>query len=313
LSEPISCERVLSLRKLPALKTLQAFEATARLGSMLHAAEEMNLTPSALSHQIRQLEDTLGVRLFHRVHRRILLTDAGHCYADEISDAFARIEAATRHILRAGKSDILTIHVAPCLAAQWLMPRIARFSMQHPEIDVRLNASDDLVDPANSQSDLHIRYGVAVQESGTIVESFPEETIVAVCSPKLLEGPYGIRTPADLKHHPLIHTEVNLFGWRDWQRQNRDVEIDFHRGPRFDRSFMAIGAAIDGQGVCLESNLLVERELKSGQLVMPLGASGPRIRCRNLIYNRSSATFPKIKAFRGWLFAALQEVSCNAV
>jgi len=187
------------------------------------------------------------------------------------------------------------------------MPRISRFSVQHPDIDVRLNTSDELLGPIVGQSDLQIRYGVAVQESATVVEPFPEETIVAACAPRLLKGPHRIRTSSDLLHHPLIHTEVNLFGWRDWQRENKGIEINLSLGLRFDRSFMAIGAAVDGQGVCLESTLLIQRELKSGQLVLPLGSEGPRIRCHSIRYEPSKASFPKVRAFQEWLWHSLQQ------
>lgn len=295
------------MRHLPALKSLQAFESAARLGSFIRAAEELHLSPSAVSHRIRQIERALGLPLFHRIHRSIVLTDAGRRYSEEIGEAFGRMEAATRNISRTGKSDLLTIHVVPSLAAQWLMPRIARFSAQYPDIDVRLNASTDPVDLEEEVVDFDIRYGTVLKQAGIETEMFPEETIVALCSPRLATGRAALRKPRDLGHQMLIHSEVNLYSWRDWQRDHRGVELNLDRGPRFDRSFMAISAAIDGLGVCLESALLVQRELESGRLVLPFGMEGPRIPCHSLNYLKARARLPKVSAFRQWLFAVLTE------
>lgn len=288
------------------LKAIQAFEAAARLSSFSLAAEELFLTPSAISHQVKYLEDLVGVRLFHRVHRAVVLTDSGRQYAEEISAAFISIEKATREVGRAEKSDILTVHSTPSIAAQWLMPRLARFSALYPDIDVRVNASVDTVDLTTGRVDIDIRYSMRkLQPAGTMVLPFPPETIVPLCAPSLVDGPHPIRTPEDLCHHTLIHSEVCLFGWRDWMREHRKVKLDITRGPRFDRSFMAISAALDGLGVCLESLLLVQRELESGRLVAPLGLDGPKVQGYTLNLLKSRADLPKIRAFQDWLFAEL--------
>ncbi len=300
------------MRVLPALKSLQAFESAARLGSFVRAAEELHLTPSAVSHRIRQLERSLGLPLFHRIHRSIILTDAGRRYSEEIGEAFGRMEAATRNVSRSGKSDLLTIHVVPSLAAQWLMPRIARFSAQYPDIDVRLNASTDAVSLDEGVVDFDIRYGTVLKQAGIETEMFPPETIVALCSPRLATGGAALRKPRDLGHQMLIHSEVNLYSWRDWQRDHAGVELNLDRGPRFDRSFMAISAAIDGLGVCLESALLVQRELEAGRLVTPFGMEGPRIHCHSLNYMKARARLPKVRAFREWLFGVLTENRADA-
>ena len=295
------------MRRLPPLKSIQAFEAAARLGSFMRAGEEMHITPSAVSHRIRELERELGLQLFHRIHRSIVITDAGKRYAEEISDAFGRMEAATLAASRGGKSDLLTVHVVPSFAAQWLMPRMARFSAMNPDIDVRLNASAERIDLADGAVDFDIRYGHVLNEAGVVVEKLPKETIVALCSPKLTAGRTGVHKPRDLSHHMLIHSEVNLYRWRDWQRDHPSVELNLQRGPRFDRTFMAINAAIDGLGVCLESLMLAQRELDSGWLVLPFGKEGPQIHCHSLIYLASRARLPKMKLFREWLFEALAQ------
>jgi LysR family glycine cleavage system transcriptional activator len=288
-------------------KSIQAFEAAARLSSFALAADELFVTPAAISHQIKLLEDQLNVRLFHRVHRAVILTDTGRQYAEEISAAFARIDKATRDIGRVEKSDILTVHATPSIATQWLMPRLARFSALHPDIDVRLNASSAPVDLIKEAVDIDIRYGARrLQPAGTMVLDLPLETIVPLCSPRLANGEHPIRTVADLRHHTLIHSEGCLVGWRDWLRLHRKVALDITRGPRFDRSFMAIGAAADGMGVCLESLLLVQRELESGTLVAPLGFEGLRVNGYTLNLLKSRADLPKVKSFQDWLFAELE-------
>lgn len=293
------------MRKLPSLKTIQAFEAASRLGSFAAAAQELLVTPSAISHQIRQLEQEIGVPLFHRVHRSIVLTDKGRRYAEQIAEAFGTLEAATRSVEQRGKSDILTIHSVPSFATQWLMPRLSRFSARQADIDLRLNASVSLIDLASGEADFDIRYGTVFPAAGVTTMPFPEEMVLVLCTPALARGKHPIRKPSDLQHHTLIHSEVNLYSWRDWSRQHGDIPLDLARGPRFDRSFMAISAAVDGAGVCLESRLMVERELDSGRLVAPFGLSGPKISGHSLAFLRSKSNVPKIRAFREWLFEQL--------
>jgi LysR family glycine cleavage system transcriptional activator len=290
-----------------SLKAVQAFEAAARLSSFALAAEELFVTPSAVSHQIKLLEEQFAVQLFHRVHRAVVLTDAGRHYAEEVSAAFARIDVATRDLGRTAKSDILTVHATPSFATQWLMPRLARFSALYPDIDVRLNASTAVADLVTEGVDIDIRYGMRrLQPPGTMVLLFPPETIVPLCAPALANGAPPIRTPEDLRHHPLIHSEGCLLGWRDWMRQHRKVRLDIARGLRFDRSFMAISAAVDGLGVCLDSLLLVQRELDTGRLVAPLGFDGPTVQGYTMNLLKSRAELPKIRSFQDWLFSELE-------
>ncbi|UOO82210.1 LysR substrate-binding domain-containing protein [Uruburuella testudinis] len=295
------------MRKIPPLKALQAFEAAARNGSFIAAAEELFLTPSAVSHQIRQLENRLGLKLFHRGHRSIELTDVGQRYARAVSTSFKQIQAATRDIECSGKSDILTIQSTPSFAAQWLMPRLARFSAQHDDIDVRLNASMQMADIHAEEADVVIRYGDVFAEKGIVMESLPEENIQVLCPPCLMpsEG-------FSLCHQVLIHSEVNLYQWRDWAGEYGVGGLALDRGPRFDRTFMAIHAATDGVGVALESALMAERELSEGKLLLPLADMGIKISTHKLLYSKIKAQSPKIVLFRAWLYGELAQ-SCAAV
>jgi len=290
------------------LKSIQAFEAAARLSSFALAAEELFVTPSAISHQIKLLEEQLSIRLFHRLHRAVILTDLGRQYAEEISSAFARIDAATREIGRAAKSDILTIHCTPSFATLWLMPRIARFSALHTDIDVRLNASSEAANLISEAVDIDIRYGPRkLQPAGTMALELPPETIVPLCASALMEGDYPLRSIADLQHHALIHSEGCLVGWRDWMRLHRKTRVNIGRGPRFDRSFMALSAAVDGMGVCLESVLLAQRELETGRLIAPFGLEGLNVQGYTLNLLKSRADLPKLRNFQDWLFAELEK------
>ena len=163
------------------------------------------------------------------------------------------------------------------------------------------------VDLIKEAVDIDIRYGARrLQPAGTMVLDLPLETIVPLCAPRLANGEHPIRAVADLKNHTLIHSEGCLVGWRDWMRLHRKVVLDITRGPRFDRSFMAISAAVDGLGVCLESLLLAQRELKAGALVAPLGLEGLRVNGYTMNLLKSRADLPKVKSFQDWLFGELE-------
>jgi LysR family glycine cleavage system transcriptional activator len=289
------------------LKSIQAFESAARLGSFAAAAAELNLTPSAVSHQVRFLEDRLTITLFHRVHRGVVLTDAGRQYAESVTRGLGIIEAATRGLERHGRRDVLTIHCVPSLASQWLMPRLSRFSALYPDIGIRLNASVGGVDLAAEAADFDISYGPIFTDSGVVTLPFPKEPLAVMCAPSLVERGHSINTPADLQYHTLIQSEVNLISWRDWAKQHDVVDLNLKQGPRFDRSFMAISAAVDGVGVVLESRLLVERELANGKLILPLGTDPALLIFHRLLYLQSKAHLPKMVAFKEWLFEQLDE------
>ena len=288
-----------------SIKSIQAFEAAARLGSFAAAADELAVTPSAVSHQVKLLEEQLGITLFHRVHRAVVLTEAGRHYAAEIIAAFARIEAATRNIAVAGVSAVMTVHSTPSFASQWLMRRLAQFGETHPELDIRLHASLNPVDLNQGNVDIDIRYNPGPPPAGTVLVPFPEDMIVPMCSPALANGTKPIRRPGDLAQHTLIHSEITILGWRDWARRHRKVRLDMERGPRFDRSFMAISAAVDGLGVCLDSLLLAEQELRTGKLVIPFAGDVMTVQGHGFFTLRSKTDLPKIRSFREWLFDEL--------
>jgi LysR family transcriptional regulator, glycine cleavage system transcriptional activator len=300
------------MRKIPPLHWIQAFEAAARLGSFVQASQELHLTASAVSHRIRSLEALLSIPLFHRIRRTVLLTDAGQRFANEVGIALTRIESAAQDTSRVSKADLITVHSVPSFAAQWLMPRIARFSTQHPEIDVRITAAAEPINLEIGAIDLHIGYGPQLQRNGIVTEMFPPEPIVAICSPTLLKGRRGIKQTTDMQKQMLIHSERNIYQWKDWQNDHQGISLRLDRGLRFDRSFMSIFAAVDGLGVCLDSKLLIERQLDSGRLVLPFGDEGPRLACHSINYLTSRAHLPKIRAFREWLMKSLEKTPALA-
>ena len=212
--------------------------------------------------------------------------------------------AATQNVAKSDKSDILSIHSSPSFATQWLMPRLSRFSTIQPDIDVRLHAAHSGVDMV-PEFDIDIRYGTKLSSASTVSVFLPEEVIVPMCAPALIDGPNPIHRPEDLRHHTLIHSEATLVGWDDWVRPKPNLKLNLKRGLRFDRSFMSIGAAVDGLGVCLESLLLVQREIEMKQLVMPFGLDSLKLLGHNIAYLTSMAELPKIKAFQNWLFSEL--------
>ncbi|UEM24193.1 LysR family transcriptional regulator (plasmid) [Skermanella mucosa] len=288
-----------------SIKSIQAFEAAARLGSFAAAADELAVTPSAVSHQVKLLEEQLGVPLFHRIHRAVVLTDAGQHLATEVIAAFSRIDAATRTVAVAGTGAVLTVHSTPSFASQWLMRRLARFGETHPGIDIRLNASMLPVTLNQGTVDVDIRYNPGTAAAGAVMVPFPDDTIVPLCSPSLANGIKPIRRPADLANHTLIHSEITILSWRDWGRRHRRVRLDMERGPRFDRSFMAISAAVDGLGVCLDSLLLAEQEIRTGKLIVPFPGDCMKAQGHGFLTLRTKTDLPKIRSFREWLFAEL--------
>jgi LysR family glycine cleavage system transcriptional activator len=288
-----------------SIKAIQAFEAAARLGSFALAADELAVTPSAISHQVRLLEEQIGILLFHRVHRSVILTDIGRDYATEIISAFARIDAATRHAATSGGTTALTIHSTPSIATQWLMRRLPAYGEMHPETDLRLQSSVNRIDLGQGIVDIDIRYNPGPSPAGSVLVPFPEDVIVPMCSPKLANGVRPIRRVEDLAGHTLIHGEITVLGWRDWSRRNRRARLDLERGPRFDRSFMAIRAAVDGLGICLDSMLLAEQELRSGELIVLFPETAMTVRGHGFVTLRSKVDTPRVTAFRTWLFAEL--------
>ena len=289
-----------------SIKSILAFEAAARLGSFAVAAEELAVTPSAVSHQIKLLEEQLGVALFHRVHRAVVLTEAGrhlcgrgHRRLRPHRGRYAQCRGC-RHQRRPDRS--LDTELCIPMADE----EAGAVRETHPELDIRLHASlDSGGSEPGEDVDIDIRYNPGPPSAGTVMVPFPDDKIVPMCSPSLVGGTKPIRRPDDLAQHTLIHSEITILGWRDWARRHRKVRLDLERGPRFDRSFMAISAAVDGLGVCLDSLFLAEQELRTGKLVIPFVGDVMTVQGHGFVTLRSKTDLPKIRSFREWLFDEL--------
>lgn len=281
------------------LPALRVFEAASRHRSFRHAAEELHLSASAVSHAIRRLEQGLGVALFVRDGRAVQLTAAGETLMRHVSRGFAELQAGVAAIGARGPS-LFRLHCAPSFAAQWLAPRLPRLLAQHPTLEVRLHADANYSRFSADEYDADIIYGLP-RTPGLVVVSLGEEVVAPLCAPALAEG---LRTPADLLRHPLITSDNKMVRWSDWFAANAMMP-PLLRGPRFDRSFLSVAAAADGMGIALESTRLAERELASGRLVQPL--LGRAADCRyighRLVYPATQGG--PVIVFHDWIRAEL--------
>lgn len=256
--------------RLPPLRALLAFDAAARHATFTRAAEELAVTPSAISHQIQQLEEFLGVQLFRRHAGRALLTEAGHVYADEIKRALALIAEATTLVAPQSQTGHLVIATGPSFAAKWLQPRLPDFLRAHPDVRVRLSTLSSQDDLDRDRCDIAIVYGRRPASHGAAAPLLVER-LRPLCSPALAAS-LNLKTPRDLSRATLIHS-VNALTWTDYLRRigNGDVKPDHEMW--LDRSMIAIDAAVAGLGVVLESELLAEQELRDGRLVAPFDSA----------------------------------------
>lgn len=291
----------MSVRR-PPLKALRAFEAAARLGSFLLAAEELHVTPSAVSYQIKLLETFLDLNLFDRLNRGIALTDVGRRYYEAIRNAFAQIDGATQQAVSARQMDLLYLRVASSFSVKWLMPRLSSFVRQHPEIHVVFDTRSPLPFGQAEPVDIEIRFGDG-RIADMHVEPLVTESFAPMCSPYLLEGPKAIKNLTDLTKFPLIHSRTNLVPWSGWLQAHGLANADESGTLFFDRAFMAIEAAVNGLGVVLEGDFLARQELDAGQLVEPFKGVQKEFRtCRHfMVYPHGRAEVPKIRAFATWI------------
>ncbi len=296
-------------RHLPPLNSLRAFEAAARHLSLKKAAEELHVTPAAVSHQVRTLEEYCGAQLFHRLARALRLTEAGQAALPLMREGFDKLAEAADAMRADERAAILTVSVAPTFGAKWLIPRLDRFHAAHPEFDVRIDATDALVNFAGDGVDVALRYGRGTYRN-LRSECLMPEVSVPVCSPRLLERDPPLRRPEDLRHHTLLHVQWRTEddaapSWRMWLRAAGVEGVDAERGPRFSVQGMALEAAIEGQGVALAGAALVGGDLRAGRLVRPFPASLSQATAFSyyLVYPEANVGDPKVMAFRDWVLA----------
>lgn len=309
--------------RLPPLNALKAFEATARLASVKKAALELSVTPAAVSHQIKALEDNLGIRLFHRRNRALELTEAARACLPKLREGFDNLAQAVDQLRARKSSAMLTVSAAPSFAARWLMPRLHRFLETRPEIDVRVSArlrqtaeggrkgaaaERATVDTWLADSDVAILYGRG-DYPGFRVDKLLALNITPICSPRLLtDREHPLLRSADLKHHLLLHDDTgDLYDgvsfWEVWLKAARVEGVDLKRGPHFSHAVLAFEAAIEGHGVVATMPVLAESDLHAARLVTPFALRVPLASAYYLVCREASAAHPAVAAFREWLLA----------
>ncbi|MEX0922156.1 MAG: transcriptional regulator GcvA [Rhodovibrionaceae bacterium] len=294
-------------RRLPPLNALRAFEAAARHLSFTKAAEELHVTPAAVSQQVKALEDYCGVQLFRRLTRALMLTDAGQAVLPALKESFDLLGDVTERLMADQKAGILTVSVAPSFGSKWLVPRLERFRQAHPDFDVRIDANDALANFAVDGVDIAIRYGRGVYDN-LRADCLITEISYPVCSPKLLESGPPLKHPRDLAGHTLIHVQWKMEqehapNWRMWLRAAGVEGVDAERGTRFSADSMAVQAAIEGHGIALAGSALVGDDLREGRLIRPFPPSVCEATtfCYYVVYPETKAENPKVAAFRDWL------------
>jgi LysR family transcriptional regulator, glycine cleavage system transcriptional activator len=293
--------------RLPSLNGLRAFEAAARHLSFTNAASELNVTQTAISHQIRRLEQELGIRLFVRQNRALALTPEAKDYLPGVRAAFNDLRLATDRLLRRENDHVLTVSTLASLAAKWLLPRLSAFQEAHPRIDVRITTSTSLVEFKNDDVDAAIRYGRG-QWPGLRADWLMADRLFPVCSPALLTGNRPLRCPEDLADHVLLHTSGGTSDdWRLWlTAAGMPAQLSKHPGLTFDLTFMTVQAAIDGIGVAIGRTSYVEADIAKGRLVVPFKITLPADAGFYLVSPEARADSPKLSAFRQWLIASIQ-------
>jgi len=289
------------LKSLPPLNTLRAFESAGRLLSFNEAAVELHLTPSAVSHAIKSLESFLGQTLFRRLGRGVTLTAEGSIYLAPVRDALTRINTASAMLMQQTDNQPLTISAAPAMTIGWLMPRLARFQMAHPDIEVRMSSTPDVIDFARSDIDLAIRSGSG-HWSGLNSHFLMSEELVVVYKPGLLtDTGKTISTPEDLLNVSLIHVMPTIGQWRSWLNAQGITHPDTERGPKFESSAVAVEAAVAGLGAVLIPKTFVEDHVRDGRLVLPFDVEATNHYDFYVVYPSERVDVPRIATFRDWI------------
>ncbi|MFC6197114.1 transcriptional regulator GcvA [Ponticaulis profundi] len=294
--------------RLPPLNALKAFEAAARHLSFTKAADELDVTPGAISQQIRLMEEYTNVPLFKRTGRQVLLTDAAQAALPMVREAFDKLIEAGRIMRAPARKGKVMISCAPSFATKWLAPKLDRFHQEHPEIEAWVSADMGLTDFNTADTDLAIRYGRGVYE-GLKSEKLLEETVLPVCSPRLMEGPDAINRPADLARHTLLHDESpekdpSCPDWTSWLRARGVEDVDATRGPRFNQAVLVIEAAATGRGVALAKKAIAAADLASGRLVAPFADGSTVIDfAYHIVWPRGRTQTIEARTFIKWLKA----------
>jgi LysR family glycine cleavage system transcriptional activator len=287
--------------RLPSLSALRAFEAGARHLSFTRAARELSVTQTAISHQVRQLEEELGVKLFHRRPRELALTPAGSSLYPVLAESFDRIRETVTRIRARPESRHLTVSLTPTFGSRWLAQRLGRFWREHPDVDLRLHHSVQLADLARDDVDLAVRWGRG-DWTGLTAERLMPAQATPLCSPVLLSGSNPLLSPADLKHHTLIH-QKDYQEWSEWLAAAGVDDVDGQRGPVIDDANAIIQSAMLGHGVMIAVPEVLSGEIATGALVAPFETRPDPAFAYYVVYPPGGLQRPEARAFRDFLIA----------
>ncbi|AAW85086.1 transcriptional regulator GcvA [Aliivibrio fischeri] len=288
-------------RRLPPLNSLRVFEAAARHLSFTRAAEELFVTQAAVSHQIKALEEFLGLKLFRRRNRSLLLTEEGQSYFLDIKEIFSSLSEATDKVLERSAKGALTISLPPSFAIQWLVPRLSDFNNQEPDIDVRIKAVDMDEGSLTEDVDVAIYYGRG-NWPGLRVELLYQEQLLPLCSPQVLLNEKPLATIDDLRFHTLLH-DTSRKDWKQFVKHYELAGMNVNQGPIFSHSTMVLQAAAHGQGIALGNNVLAQPELDAGRLVAPFEEVLVSKNAFYLVCNEKQADTGRIATFREWILS----------
>lgn len=303
-------------RQTPGVKSLRVFEAAGRHLNFTRASEELNLTPAAISHQIKEWEAQVGFDLFIRVGRSLRLTPAGEVLYRSAHDTLANLDSTLTRARRLAVSERVRLNIsAPTsLAAKWLVPRLDRFHQVEPNVDIRLNVTCEVQDLHQNDIDVAIRFGPS--DAALHTDRLFDHVIFPVCSPSLINGTKAIVAPRDLMNHKLIHQSWAGRGvvwpdWREWFQAVGIPVVDFEPGLHYTDTYLAIQSAIDGEGIALGDEVLVADDLMAGRLVRPFGLSiaGPPKFAYFVVSSLEKMADPLISGFRAWLLSEARMTS----
>ena len=306
--------------RLPPLNALRAFEAAARHLSFKNAARELYVTPGAVSHQVKLLEEALGMPLFRRLTRALELTPDGQALLPKVQEGLRNLAEAVERVRTRVEAKTLTVMAPPNFAARWLIPRLGRFTEQHSDLELHIASRPQMIDgrddsdlaPSPEASEVApvamVRFGDGRFHGGRVDEVF-SASYVPVCSPRLLRGPHPLRKPADLRHHTLLHDDTVIEegarpSWAAWLDAVGVRDIDAVRGTHFTDASLSLEAALEGLGVALAMKPLVRSEIEAGRLLMPFNAAAPSAFKYYLVTPDGSKPDSSVAAFRDWLLEA---------
>lgn len=291
-------------RRLPPLNSLKCFEAAGRLLSFTGAARELNVTQAAISHQIKVIEEFLGLSLFVRYPRRLALTEQGKALLPEVIEAFDRVSVAIGALNKEQYSNTISVRLAPSFAAKWLSPRLKYFWLQYPEIDLCLFHAHAAVDFEREEIDVAVTYGKG-NWPGVVADRLLSLDFFPVCSPTFLHTDKPLTCIDNLRYYALLHDGDNEC-WRDWLELAGATGIPANKGTIINDTNVLIQAAIDGQGIALGSTTFVEDHLESGKLIKPFELALENDFSYYIVCPQSHLQNPAVLAFKEWLLSLVE-------